>query len=120
MGLYTMEKTRSSHVRSSQVSRKNKAQKRKKRRRFRSFYLAMTMVFLVLVITWTVQLNMTERELNDRISDLTDQRNGLTAKNDAYRTEIELLNTPAYIEQLAREKLGLVRKGEIYVEPKKD
>ncbi|MDR1605207.1 MAG: septum formation initiator family protein [Gracilibacteraceae bacterium] len=34
--------------------------------------------------------------------------------------EIENLETPAYIEELAREQLGLVRKGEILVAPRED
>ncbi len=35
------------------------------------------------------------------------------------KNEITMLNTPSYIEQLAREKLGLVKHGEILISPKK-
>ena len=99
---------------------------RKKRRRIRRLYLFVTtfllalgIVFTVHLITWVVQLDTTERDMDARIRELTRQRNDLIAQNESYHREIELLNTPAYIEQLARDKLGLVRRGEIPIEPKK-
>ena len=98
----------------------SKNQRRKKRRRISPLYLVVTTFFLVLVVSWSVQLNKTERDLDTRILDLTQQKNELMAQNDAFRREIELLNTPEYIEQLARDQLGLVRKGEIIVAPKKE
>ncbi|MCL1851578.1 MAG: septum formation initiator family protein [Peptococcaceae bacterium] len=97
-----------------------KRQGRKKGRKMSPLYVVVTFVFLVLVITWSVQLNKTERDLNARIQELTRQKTDLIAQNDSFRKEIELLNTPDYIEQLARDKLGLVRKGEYVVAPKKD
>ena len=55
-----------------------------------------------------------ERQLNY----LVEQKNVLIAENEQLRKHIEKLSTPSYIEQLAREKLGLVRKGEILIAPK--
>lgn len=46
---------------------------------------------------------------------LARERDELRLQNAQLREEIRLLNTPEYIERLAREQLGLVRPGEIAV-----
>ncbi len=46
---------------------------------------------------------------------LARERDELRRENAELREEIRLLNTPEYIERLAREQLGLVRPGEIAV-----
>lgn len=46
---------------------------------------------------------------------LARERDELRRQNAQLREEIRLLNTPEYIERLAREQLGLVRPGEIAV-----
>lgn len=46
---------------------------------------------------------------------LARERDELRTQNAQLREEIRLLNTPEYIERLAREQLGLVRPGEIAV-----
>lgn len=102
------------------LTNRRKHKKRQKRRNINRLYLFVAFVFLTLVVTWSVQLNKTERELEARIHELTQEKTDLVAQNETYRKEIELLRTPDYIEQLARDKLGLVRKGEYVVAPKKD
>ncbi len=48
-------------------------------------------------------------------SRLARERDELRRQNVQLREEIRLLNTPDYIERIAREQLGLVRPGEIAV-----
>ena len=53
-------------------------------------------------------------KLKDQISRMKGDINRLQVENENLRTEIEKLqNDPFTIEKIAREKLGLVRKGEI-------
>lgn len=46
---------------------------------------------------------------------LSREQDGLRRRNAILREEIRLLRTPAYIERLAREQLGMVRPGEIAI-----
>jgi len=75
---------------------------------------------LVLAGSWSIQLFKMDQSIESQKNELIRQKNDLIAKNEKMRQEIEKLNTPSYIEQLAREKLGLVRKGEILVAPKEN
>ncbi|NLI90655.1 MAG: septum formation initiator family protein [Peptococcaceae bacterium] len=68
--------------------------------------------------SWSYQLLKIDQSTEIRKAQLEKQKDEIVAKNEQLRQEIEKLNTPTYIEQLAREKLGLVRKGEILVAPK--
>lgn len=63
---------------------------------------------------WSLHLTM-EKQL----AVLNQEKNNLLQQQKLYEEEIERLNTPGYIEQLAREQLGLVRHGEIIIAPKK-
>jgi cell division protein DivIC len=102
------------------TSKTSKTKKRKRKQRISTVYLVLTTVFVVLVVSWFLQLNQAENNLSDQITELTQQRDNLQASNDEYRREIELLQTPWYIEKMARDKLGLVRKGETSVAPKEN
>jgi cell division protein DivIC len=73
---------------------------------------------LMLAGSWSYQLFQIDCSTESKRAQLIQQKNELIAQNDQLRQEIEKLNTPSYVEQLAREKLGLVRKGEILVAPK--
>lgn len=44
---------------------------------------------------------------------LADLRRSLQEQNAVLREEMKLLHTPAYVEKIAREQLGLVKPGEI-------
>lgn len=51
------------------------------------------------------------RELGEMVR----ERDTLRKQNAQLREEIRLLNTPEYIERIAREQLGLIRPGEIAI-----
>ncbi|HXF82721.1 MAG TPA: septum formation initiator family protein [bacterium] len=53
--------------------------------------------------------------LNREVARLTAVRRSLREQNAVLREEMRLLQTPAYIEKLAREQLGLVRPGEVAI-----
>lgn len=54
-------------------------------------------------------------QLRREAAQLGRERDDLRRQNVQLREEIRLLNTPEYIERIAREQLGLVRPGEVAV-----
>ncbi|UWG97735.1 septum formation initiator family protein [Dehalobacter sp. DCM] len=97
-------------------SKKN--MKKRRRRRVNPLFVIGLGIALMLGGTWSYQLYNIDQSMENQRAELITQKQQLAAKNDALRNEIEKLNTPSYVEQLAREKLGLVRKGEILIAPK--
>lgn len=53
--------------------------------------------------------------LNREAAQLAALKRALQEQNAVLREEIRLLHTPAYVEKIAREQLGLVRPGEVAV-----
>jgi cell division protein FtsL len=53
--------------------------------------------------------------LRREAAELIREREQLRRENAQLREEVRLLNTPEYIERIAREQLGLVRPGEIAI-----
>ncbi len=91
---------------------------KKRKRRANPLVVLMMGTALMLAGSWSYQLLKTDQSIEDKKALLVAQKKELIVQNDRLRGEIEKLNTPSYIEQLAREKLGLVRKGEILIAPK--
>ncbi len=54
-------------------------------------------------------------KLRREASGLARERDDLRRQNVQLREEIRLLNTPEYVERIAREQLGLVKPGEVAV-----
>lgn len=99
------------------MSRKKPTKRRGKRARL---VLMTTMgIALMLAGSWSYQLVKLDQSIDRQKNQLLQEKNQLIAANEQLRQNIEKLNTPSYIEQLAREKLGLVKKGEILIAPKK-
>ncbi|RNC28696.1 MAG: Cell division protein FtsL [Candidatus Dichloromethanomonas elyunquensis] len=98
------------------MSEKRAAKRRK--RRMNPLLVIVLGTSLMLAGSWSYQLFKIDRSIESKKAQLVKQKDQLVAQNDQLRQEIEKLNTPSYIEQLAREKLGLVRKGEILIAPK--
>ena len=91
----------------------------KKTRTFHPRRLIIT-VFVVFAIgssSW--KLWELHRDVERQLAELTMQKQTLLKEQKELEAEIARLNTPSYIEQLAREQLGLVRQGEIMIAPKK-
>jgi cell division protein DivIC len=56
--------------------------------------------------------------VEQQLAQLNQQKENLLQQEKSLHEEIAQLNTPSYIEQLAREQLGLVKHGEILISPK--
>ncbi len=52
-------------------------------------------------------------QIDQNVSKLTAEKNQIMQQNQALHEEVRRLNTPEYVEQLARKDLGLVKPGEI-------
>ncbi|HWQ88644.1 MAG TPA: septum formation initiator family protein [Desulfitobacteriaceae bacterium] len=76
---------------------------------------------LILLLMGSVVINLSSlhQRTAKQLSVLNQERASLLQQQKLYEEEIERLNDPNYIEQLAREQLGLVRHGEIIIAPKK-
>ena len=79
---------------------------------------------LVLCFTLTVigssawQIWKLRSQVEGQLAHLNQEKVALLQQERLLQDEIALLNTPSYIEKLAREQLGLVKHGEILISPK--
>lgn len=89
-----------------------------KKRRFRPFSALIVLFVTVALFSSAHQLYELHKEVNQSIAQLNKEKDALLQEQKNLEDEILQLNTPSYIEQLAREQLGLVRKGEIRIAPK--
>lgn len=93
---------------------------RSKTRKSRLSPLTMLVLFFAILafVSSAVQLYELRQEVSQSIAQLNQEKEDLLQQQKLLEEEILQLNTPSYIEQLAREQLGLVRKGEIRIAPK--
>ncbi|MDR3600127.1 MAG: septum formation initiator family protein [Desulfosporosinus sp.] len=79
---------------------------------------------LVLVLTLAVvgssawQIWQLRTQVEGQLTHLNQEKVTLLQQEKVLNDEITQLNTPSYIEKLAREQLGLVKHGEILISPK--
>ena len=91
----------------------------KGRKHFRPVRLIILLFAAVLFLSSGWQVYKLHTRVSDEITRLNEQRVQLIEEKKELEDEIVQLNTASYIEQLAREQLGLVKKGEIRIAPKK-
>ena len=94
---------------------------RRKRPKIRLHFrvaLFLSAVFAVMWISSGWSLWQQHVQMKEQLVQLNREKAALLQQKSNLMDEIELLNTPAYIEKLAREQLGLVKKGEILISPK--
>ena len=89
------------------------------RRRIRPVRHIVLLFFTFLFASSGWQLYQLHSEVTHDIAQLNEEKLNLLNEKKDLEDKIVQLNTPSYIEQLAREQLGLVRKGEIRIAPKK-
>lgn len=102
---------------------KNRTARNRKRNKGngKRFFRLLLMCFCcALVGSWIWKLWYLNTAVESQLKSLTEQKTALLEKKADLQEEIVRLNTPSYIEQLAREQLGLVRPGEILVAPKEE
>lgn len=99
------------------TSLKTKTQNRQKFRLLRFPILIMCVVFVVTGSSvW--QIWKLHSQVENQLAQLNQEKTSLLKEKKRLQDEIVQLNTPSYIEQLAREQLGLVKHGEILISPK--
>jgi cell division protein FtsB len=76
----------------------------------RGAILALVVTALLFYLVVPLRTYITQR---DRLQQLERQTRILEQKNAQLQHEVTRYNDPAYVEQLARECLGMVKKGEI-------
>lgn len=77
------------------------------------------LVFAVIIFLF-VSFNLfsqilTTLKSGDRLEEATDKLHSLEVKNKELKRKLEQVNNPLFIEEQARDKLGLVREGETIV-----
>jgi cell division protein FtsB len=100
---------------------------RKSRREKTKFSFVRLLLFLIVTSAVTLLLAYPAysdwRKQKETYKRLQRELVELREQNQALRSEVELLEDPAYVEKMAREKLGLVKPGEkawIVVEPEEE
>lgn len=102
------------------MRRANRYTRRERQTRiFRPGRMILTLFVVAAIGSSVWKLWELQRDVERQLTELSQQKETLLAEQKVLETEIERLNTPSYIEQLAREQLGLVRQGEIMIAPKK-
>ena len=103
-------------TRKKRTTKKYRSKTKKQRLRPLSFFI---ILFVGIALTTSAyRLYELRAEVNQTIAKLSQEKEELLQQQKLLEEEILQLNTPSYIEQLAREQLGLVRKGEIRIAPK--
>lgn len=96
---------------------KSKPQNRH-RVRFRLVPILIICGVLAVVGSSVWQILKLRSHVEEQLAQLNQQKVLLLNEEKRLKEEIVQLNTPSYIEQLAREQLGLVKHGEILISPK--
>ena len=75
-------------------------------------------VMLAVVGSSARQIWKLRSQVEGQLTHLNQEKITLLQQEKLLHDEIAQLNTPSYIEKLAREQLGLVKRGEILISPK--
>lgn len=97
---------------------KVKQTRHSQRKRFRFQYFFILVFILAIAGSSFWQLWKLHASVDRQLADLNQRKSVLIQEQKRLQDEVVRLNTPSYIEQLAREQLGLVRRGEIMIAPK--
>lgn len=77
-------------------------------------YLAVFLLLMALLITFGNRGLVDNYLMSKRLAQLKSVNNGVTTENNELKKKIILLRTDlAYIESLARNELGMVKKGDV-------
>ena len=89
--------------------------------KFETFFKkAMILLLIIVIVIFSFRLIINMRKVNEmeeRLNRLTQEYQEEIEQNQKLKEEIERVKSPAYIEKVAREELGLVKPGEILLIP---
>lgn len=89
-----------------------------KRSRVKSFGLAAVAIIFVMSF---IKQEITKKRLDDEKTKVEQQMESLKKENVELTEEIENSKSDAYVERLARERLGMIKKGEqVIISPKSE
>lgn len=92
-----------------------------RRKRFNPGKSKLPVIFLILLLVYvTFSFGTRFNELyamQQNVREIQEQVDRLTEKNARLRKQLEMVQSDAYVEAVAREKLGLVRAGEVRIVP---
>lgn len=94
----------------------NQRSRQKVRIRRSSILIFLVVITIIGSSVW--QIWKLRIRVDAQLAQLNQDKEKLLQQEKLLNDEITRLNTPSYIEQLAREQLGLVKKGEILISPK--
>jgi cell division protein DivIC len=86
------------------------------RLRYGTIFVLCIMVAVVGSSAW--QIWKLRSKVEGQLDHLNQEKITLLQQEQLLNDEIAQLNNPSYIEKLAREQLGLVKRGEILISPK--
>ena len=114
-----MKQTNAKKITSQNVGKKKEHGKRKMNPK--RFAIAMAIIGFVLYFSYVmIWQQVTISKKNREIGALEAQIQAATTQTEELEAELENLNDPAYLEKVAREKLGLVRPNErVFVDANK-
>ncbi len=92
--------------------------KNHQRVRTRRSSILMLCAIMAIVGSSAWQIWKLRSQVEGQLAQLNQEKVKLIQQEKLLKDEIIRLNTPSYIEQLAREQLGLVKQGEILISPK--
>ena len=92
------------------------AKREPRKRRFRLGLLLLLVAFAFVTLKFGQQYQRIQ-EMRQEAQQYEKQYAAVLAEKEKLEEEKELLSAPTYIERLAREKLGLVKNGEVLVVP---
>ena len=84
------------------------------------FKKAMILLLIIVIVIFSFRLFINMRKVNEmeeRLDRLSQEYEEEIERNQKLKEEIERVKSPAYIEKVAREELGLVKPGEILLIP---
>lgn len=93
-------------------------QRSRQKVRIRRSSLLIFLVVITIIGSSVWQIWKLRIRVDAQLAQLNQDKEKLLQQEKLLNDEITRLNTPSYIEQLAREQLGLVKKGEILISPK--
>ncbi|EHQ87316.1 FtsB family cell division protein [Desulfosporosinus youngiae] len=92
--------------------------KHRPRVRIRRSSVLILCVVMIVVGSSAWQIWKLRSQVEEQLAQLNQEKVKLLQQEKLLNDEIARLNNPSYIEQLAREQLGLVKQGEILISPK--
>jgi len=96
--------------------KKNREEQGNSRRKFRFGTVLILLAFVFVAVKFSQQYQRID-DMRQEAESYQERYDSLLTEQGKLKEQKELLNDPTYIERMAREKLGLVKEGEVLVLP---